>query len=318
LLTSRLVRIIVCILNTYQAGTLILNMPRSKVERARKSVEKYFSEIKKTVFSKTELLNILASKPPAWGISALSSLRGFIEFLIKERLLKERKVNAKYMEYPRYVKPQYSPYELALSLRPRSYLTHYTAVFINGLTDQIPRNIYVNKEQGPKENVLPNLKQAKIDYAFRRPPRRTTNLASCDDYKIYLLNGMHTGDLGVISVEGEYGEILKVTNVERTLIDISVRPFYSGGVFEVLGAFVYAQEKAAVSVTKILNYLGRLKFVYPYHQVIGFYLERSNVYEEDLIKPFREMPKEFDFYLTHEIKEKEYSENWRLYYPRGF
>ena len=126
---------------------------------------------------------------------------------------------------------------------------------------------------------------------------------------------MHTGGLGIIRSEGPEGEKLRVTNVERTLIDITVRPFYAGGVFEVLKAFKLAKDQ--VSINKLAATLKKIGYVYPYHQAIGFYLERSGVYKESSIDIFRRMDKNYDFYLTYQIRDKEYSKDWRLFYPKG-
>lgn len=46
---------------------------------------------------------------------------------------------------------------------------------------------------------------------------------------ITLLNGKHSGRLGVITMQGPNGELLEVTDLERTLIDIVVRAAYAGG-----------------------------------------------------------------------------------------
>jgi hypothetical protein len=61
-----------------------------------------------------------------------------------------------------------------------------------------------------------------------------------------------------------------------------------------------------------------LAFTYPYHQAIGFYLEHSGAYRESQIELLRQFPMEFDFYLTHAMREKKYVKKWRLYVPDGF
>ena len=62
---------------------------------------------------------------------------------------------------------------------------------------------------------------------------------------------------------------LRFTNLERTLIDATVRPVYAGGVFEVRKAYELAKEK--VSVNRLAALLQKLDYTYPYHQAIGFY-----------------------------------------------
>jgi len=64
--------------------------------------------------------------------------------------------------------------------------------------------------------------------------------------------------------------------------------------------------------------LKKLSYIYPYHQAIGFYLQKAGVYTDMQIRLLKKFQFEFDFYLTHQMKETEYSKEWRLYYPKGF
>jgi hypothetical protein len=74
---------------------------------------------------------------------------------------------------------------------------------------------------------------------------------------------------------------------------------------------------ARVSINKLIAYLRRIGHAYPFHQAIGFYLERTGVYSESQIELVRRIPINFDFYLEHGIKDAEYSKEWRLYFPKG-
>jgi hypothetical protein len=95
-----------------------------------------------------------------------------------------------------------------------------------------------------------------------------------------------------------------------------VRPFYAGGVFEVLKAFRLAHGK--VSINKLTATLKKLNYKYPYHQAIGFYLEKAGVYKKPVINLLRKFPIKYDFYLSYGMKDKDYSNKWRLFYPKGF
>ena len=44
-----------------------------------------------------------------------------------------------------------------------------------------------------------------------------------------MLNGMFTDRLGLEKIRFAKGELLDVTALERTLIDVTVRPNYAGG-----------------------------------------------------------------------------------------
>jgi predicted transcriptional regulator of viral defense system len=103
--------------------------------------------------------------------------------------------------------------------------------------------------------------------------------------------------------------------LERTLIDITVRPVYAGGVFEVAKAFELAKDK--LSVNALTAMLKKLKYTYPYHQAIGFYLERAG-YKSSLTDLLRKIPMKFDFYLTHQKGETDFVKDWRLHIPKGF
>jgi predicted transcriptional regulator of viral defense system len=122
-------------------------------------------------------------------------------------------------------------------------------------------------------------------------------------------------NLGVVEADQPEGQKIRLTNVERTLIDITVRPGYAGGVFEVLKAFRNAKGK--VSINKLTAMLKTLGYVYPYHQAIGFYLDRAGVYDESSIRLLRKIEMSHDFYLAHAMNDPEYSKDWRLFFPQG-
>ncbi len=59
-----------------------------------------------------------------------------------------------------------------------------------------------------------------------------------------------------------------------------------------------------------------MDYVYPYRQAIGFYLEKAEVYDENEIQQLKDIPMNFDFYLDYKMKETEYSETWKISYPK--
>ena len=73
-------------------------------------------------------------------------------------------------ESKRYHRGPFSPYELALSLKPNSYLSHGTAAYLHNLTDHEFHTIYVNKEQSAKDSSSERT-QAGINRAFSAKQR---------------------------------------------------------------------------------------------------------------------------------------------------
>jgi hypothetical protein len=130
-----------------------------------------------------------------------------------------------------------------------------------------------------------------------------------------MISGKNTDRLGVEQVAGPAGEIVQATNLERTLIDIVVRPTYGGGVSQLLKA--YRAAKGRLSVDRLVSTLGQLDYVYPYHQPIGFLMERAG-YPAHGIDRLHALGLSHDFYLAHGLQEPKYSKDWRLFYPGDF
>jgi predicted transcriptional regulator of viral defense system len=185
---------------------------------------------------------------------------------------------------------------------------------LHGLTDLIPKTLYLNVEQSPKPAPSGSLTQRGIDQAFARKQRQSNMTYEHDGWSVTIINGKNTAALGVEELVGPSGERLRVTNLERTLIDITVRPTYGGGIFQVLEAYRAAKER--VSTNRLAATLKKLDYVYPYHQAIGFLMESAG-YGDKRYGLLRQQGLEFDFFLTHGMKQPEYSKAWRLFFPKG-
>ena len=289
---------------------------QSRLQIAKHDIVKVFEEAGKRVFWPSEISQILEQNRAFWRLARNTTTAKFLDFLRNKTDL-----HLEYLEplnHPnvagisRYVWKEASAYEIALSMKREAYLCHGTAMFLHGLTDQIPSRIYVNSEQSPKPGSG-RLTQEGINRAFAGKQRESQFIFKFDDSEALLLWGKNTGQLEVIDMEYS-GTKLRVTGLERTLIDIAVRPSYAGGVFQVLEA--YRRAKDRVSVGTLVATLKKLDYVYPYHQAIGFYMQKAD-YTKSQYNRLRSIGLDYDFYLAYGLKDKEYDSDWRLFFPKS-
>ena len=85
-----------------------------------------------------------------------------------------------------------------MALEPQAYFSHQTALELHQLAAGTWNPIYLNVEQIARLRDEPVvLEQARIDAAFKRPPRMSNSVATFQDKEVRLLNGMQIGMLGV-------------------------------------------------------------------------------------------------------------------------
>jgi predicted transcriptional regulator of viral defense system len=279
------------------------------LERTMQNVRSYIDT--RTVLKYSELHKLL-KRSAARGFGRGEDLETAIERLEKNSVLRRITLSSPYGNEVRFCSRKASHFAIGLSLKTRSYLSHQTACELHSLIP--PSNtIYINREQSPKTSNNA-LTQDSIHKSFQNKPRESKYVlrAKGAQHKFVVLSGKATGDLGVEQINYR-GETLRVTGLERTLIDIAVRPVYCGGPQMVSEVFQAAIKK--VSCSSVTSILKRLGYLYPYHQCIGFYLQRAGATQKDL-KPLQEMGMEFDFYLAHGMRETTFIPEWRVHVPR--
>jgi hypothetical protein len=178
-----------------------------------------------------------------------------------------------------------------------------------------PKTIYLNVEQSPKPSGSGSLTQEGIDRAFSAQQRQSNLIYTCNASSIVMIAGKNTNRLGVEEIPGPASEAIRVTNLERTLIDIVVRPAYAGGISQVFKAYRAAKDR--ISLDRLIAILKKLDYVYPYHQPIGFLMQKAG-YPKQEVEQLRALELDHDFYLAHGMQQPEYSQDWRLFHPKDF
>ena len=267
----------------------------TRLQIARNDIIALFDSLPSRIFWPSDISKILTEHRNFWRLAQSTTTPPFITFLIDKTPMKKVELVPVHHSIAsravRYVWKQATPYEIALSLKRNAYLCHATALFLHGLTEQIPSFIFVNSEQSPKESSG-ILTQEGINRAFAGKQRESNFVFRFGDNQTVLIWGKNTGQLEVIQLDYS-GVKLPVTSLERTLIDIVVRPNYSGGVFQVLEAYRRAQTR--ISVATLVATLKKIAHVYPYHQAIGFYMQRAG-YPEKLYARLKDLGLQYGFF----------------------
>lgn len=267
------------------------------------------------ILKNKEIKDILKRYRGDWKGKIPTKTANFFSFIEENKIVRKVELDFPNRKETRYLTKKVSDYRILLSLSSDSYFSHLTAAYFNDLIQEEPKIVYVNTEQSRKNTYANVLEQENIDYAFKNSARISKNIIEFNGKTIYHLNSKYSACLGVVSSHDKIKNVeLRYTDFERTLIDIIVRPQYSGGAKNVLNVFHNAAEK--INIKKIIIYLKKLNYMYPYHQCLGFYLDKVG-FDETKLQEIKGMGMEFDFYLCNEIQQPVYSEEWKLYYPKS-
>ena len=290
---------------------------RSRFVVAKADILKYFEQNSQVLFSKKGLNQVLTSNRGIWRLAQYTTVDDFITLLEKHSPLTRIS-----LDFGRFQKELFlykndgsiTPEQVVLAVKQHTYLSHYSAAAYHNLTEQHPKTIYVTAEQlQTKAYGGRELTQDAIDRSFHKPQRKTQNKARYEEYMVALLD-KKVSEVGKGIITDEALGI-KVSSLERTLLEMVMRPAYSGGVHETLKAFVRAKEQK-VSVNKMGALLSYFDLLYPYAHSVGFYLERAG-YRNAQLDVFKRRLTNYRFYLTYNMQNPVFCDRWNLYHPKS-
>ncbi len=291
-------------------------MKTESFARAKDEIESFFKQDPFPSYTRDDLIEIFERFRIEWRIAAYRNYKDFASFLEENKILHKEQLTHQHTNSVKQLwnKPNVNHFQKGLTIKKEGYISYFSAMQVHQITLQIPKTIFISFDQyGSYKSGKVQLEQEAVDKAFSKPQRTSSEIykSSKDAYRYtFLQKKTNSVDVGVTSTNQ-----VRVTNLERTLIDIAVRPAYSGGVFEVLEAYKNALKDAK---TEILDeYLDQLDYIYPYHQLVGFYLEKAG-YSSDQLLPFLKKKSEINFYLTYNMSKTQLNKKWGIFYPMGF
>lgn len=220
---------------------------------------------------------------------------------------------------------QVSSYAIALSLSPHTYVSHYSALYLQNLTLNVPKPLYIKKKATKSKafHEAEKLSQSQVDEAFAAPVKTTKNIYTFNYEgkmrEVYLLEKSAAIDNGITKISAPHAPSgIPLSGIEKTLIECVIKPNYAGGTQEVMAAFRAAKDR--LKVLRMMQLVEKGGYSLPYGKNILFYMDRAGYTEQqkDLVRQ-RLTPetKQLNSYLEKSMRDPAFDTNIGVYYPKG-
>ena len=138
------------------------------------------------------------------------------------------------------------PEDIACTVDPFCYMSHLSAMSYHGLTDRIPKKLFISSPPNDtwrslaKEKMQKDLGDSFGSYCEHGLPKlvRPTNMNKIDKTDLYCLNSMRLG-----AYKNVRGRSLRVSTIGRTFLDMLRNPELCGGINHILDVFDEYGEK---------------------------------------------------------------------------
>ncbi|MFN9607093.1 MAG: hypothetical protein ACK571_02330 [Pseudanabaena sp.] len=138
------------------------------------------------------------------------------------------------------------PEDIACTVDPFCYMSHLSAMSYHGLTDRIPKKLFISSPPNDtwrslaKEKMQKDLGDSFESYCEHGLPKlvRPTNMNKIDKTDLYCINSMRLG-----AYKNVRGRSLRVSTIGRTFLDMLRNPELCGGINHILDVFDEYGEK---------------------------------------------------------------------------
>ena len=165
-------------------------------------------------------------------------------------------------------------FEIAMALVQPSAISHWSAFHFHGMTEQIPRKVYITTTQ-----AVPISRAVKIRNKNHRSFSREINGILYEFIKIKPERFFGFKDFWVGEVK------ITITDPERTLIDGLISPKYFGGWAEIYSAF--ESHLSSLDLAKMISYSLQLDAVIA--KRLGWIMEKVGV-EDTILQKLESVP----------------------------
>lgn len=198
----------------------------------------------------------------------------------------------------------------------KCYLSHLSALYFHEIVEQRPVTHYLSMDLHVQKTTVGTVEPLLMKQSFMKQPRTSSKIGSFMKNQ-FCFTEKPKNTPGIVSVEiieDDLSYPLRLTNIERTLIDSIVAPQYGGGLLTILAAM----KKVSINLEELKSIYDFFQFRYPYWQSIGFLLEVGGQaqHADDWFK-LHKMNK-IEFFVDHGFRENWLlDKKWMVRYPEG-
>ncbi|MCP4134737.1 MAG: hypothetical protein GY754_27430 [bacterium] len=250
-------------------------------------------------------------------------------FLKKRDSIHELKINSKIHNLPEklYHDTSLNPgspnaFDIALSLKKKSFLTGYLVFAFLGWTEYIPTIIHVNwKRNLFKKTNSPIVNDVLQKVAFK--PKKASRLRfKYNDYEIMILNGQvikkyKQQHFRLLSEIAELPDYTETYVEERLIIESLINYHYFGGADIVWDAGI--DQFLNLDLDLMYKIYKELDLIYPYANAIGYWMEKAGVSQKYLRKWEKMIDYNMQFHMFMGDGERRvWNKKWNLYVSKRF